>query len=123
VYRYSLSAALNTASNAKLKDYDQVFKDEVLPQLSTIDLAIKNSRKLLTRSVATDLGIGAGLVGVGLLSGILPPNMGEVATVVGGYSFVKGLAQQVCQLTSEPLSIRDNKYYLLWKLRKKTSDS
>jgi hypothetical protein len=123
VYRDSLSAALNTASNAKLKDYPQVFNDEVLPQLHIIDLAIKNSRKLLTRSVATDLGIGAGLVGVGLLSGILPPTMGNVATVVGGYSFVKGLAQHVCQLTSEPLTIRDNKYYFLWKLRKKTSDS
>ncbi len=96
----------------------KAFNDTVRPELNNIELTIKNSRKLLWGSLAKDLIFGTGFITVGLFSGLLPPNIGEIVAALGGFNFVSGSLDKISKLVQEPSEIRNNKYYFLWKVKR-----
>jgi hypothetical protein len=121
VYRDALSKGLETAGCTDGKLYQQIFDDIVRPEVNKIDSTIKNSRKLLKESIRQDSVFGAGFVSVGLFSGILPPNIGQILAALGGFKYVSGLLDKTNQLFKEPPHIRDNKYYFLWKVQNRNT--
>lgn len=121
VYRDALSKGLETAGCNDGKLYQQIFDDIVRPEVNKIDSTIKNSRKLLKESIRQDIVFGAGFVSVGLFSGILPSNIGQILAALGGYTSVYGLLDKTNQLFKEPPEIRDNKYYFLWKVQNRNT--
>jgi hypothetical protein len=121
VYRDALSKGLETAGCTDGKLYQQIFDDIVRPEVNKIDSTIKNSRKLLKESIRQDIVFGAGFVSVGLFSGILPPNIGQILAALGGFKYVSGLLDKTNQLFKEPPHIRDNKYYFLWKVQNRNT--
>ncbi|MCX6039004.1 MAG: hypothetical protein NTW99_14200 [Chloroflexi bacterium] len=120
VYRDALNRALMQIDDSSVPRARQVFSDTVLPELHKINNAIKNSRKLLKRSIAQELLLGAGFIGIGLFSGLVPATFGECLAAVGGYSFITGIANEIKNLATEPPEIRENSYYFLWKIQKQS---
>jgi hypothetical protein len=116
VYRDAIDRSIRNAANDITKT-KQIFNDEVLPELNSIDLSIKNARKLLTRSAIQDFALGAGFLGVGLLAGFVPPDVSHCLTALGGYSFIKGAGEHVTGAARKRHEIRDNKFYFLWKVK------
>jgi hypothetical protein len=126
VYRDTLNALLKNLEEDDLRNVKTVkeaFNDSIRPELNKIDLAIKNSKKLLYGSVKRDILFGAGFIGLGLFSGLLPEGVGQLIAALGGYRFASGVADKVVRSLKEPDAVRDNKYYFLWKVREKTKDS
>lgn len=115
VYRDSFTQAIKSVSGPNAQKVKQAFDDIVRPELNNIELAIKNSRKLLWGSLTQDIIFGTGFITVGLFSGLLPPNIGEIVAALGGFNFVAGSLDKINKLTQEPSEIRNNKYYFLWK--------
>lgn len=119
VYRDSLTFALQSITESDVGKVQQAFDDLVRPELNNIELAIKNSRKLLWGSLAHDIAFSAGFVAVGLFSGLLPANIGEIVATLGGFKFVSGSLEKASKLIQEPPEVRNSKYYFLWKVQKK----
>lgn len=118
VYRDALSSALKSSLLAKEPRYlKEAFDDIVRPELNKIDLTIKNSRKILWDSLTRDVVYGTGFITIGLYSGLLPPEMGNMMAALGGFKFVYGLLEKSSKLLQESDDIRNNKFYFLWKVR------
>ena len=117
VYRDAVDKSLRIAAKEDVSKIKQLFSDDVLPELNKIDLSIKNSRSFFAGSAIKDFAVGAGFLGVGLFAGFVPPDVSHCFTALGGYSFVKGAADQISDTVRKPRDIRDNKFYFLWKVR------
>jgi hypothetical protein len=120
VYRDSLSNALKTYSLSNAGQSRQLFQDIIQPELNRIDLTVKNSRKLLNQKTSIDLLIGAGFLTVGLSNGLFSPTAREMLAAIGGYEFVKTTMAELTEIARDPISVRDNNFYFLWKVRKKS---
>jgi hypothetical protein len=118
VYRDSFSEAIRLSEEPNADKIRQVFDDIVRPELNNINLTIKNSQKLLWGALTKDVVFGAGFITVGLFSGLLPPNIGEIVAALGGFNFVSSSLDKISKLVQEPSEIRNNKYYFLWKAKK-----
>ena len=121
VYRDALSATLRSARGLNSIRIREAFQDQIRPELNRIDLAIKNARKLLWNSVKIDALVAAGWVGIGLFSGVLPPNIGEIVAALGGFQFVSRTLEKLIKSGREPAQIRESSYYFLWKVREAAS--
>jgi hypothetical protein len=120
VYRDSLRLALKSVQNTTENISGEVFSDVVLPELNKIDNTIKNSRKILKRRLSEELIISVGSIGLGLFAGLVSPTFGACIGAVGGLRSVPGLVKDAASIFSEPLEIRNNSYYFLWKVREET---
>src|SRR5439155_21931290 len=118
VYRDSVSRVLRELTSRDAKKARQAFQDVVLPHLSDIDLALSNAKKVARRKIATNVAIGTGLVAVGLTTGLLPPNVGQIIASLGGLQAGANALQGMIELLAEPEAVRQNKYYFLWKARR-----
>ena len=58
--------------------------------------------------------IGSASVAVGLVSGILPENIAEIITAVGGYSVLESYNQSL----KPDNEARNNDLYFLWKMNR-----
>lgn len=119
VYRDAIKQALDEIDKSSTKSMRQAFEDVVRPEINNIELTIKNSRKLLWDSLRKDVVFGAGFITMGLFSGLLPQNVGEIVAAVGGFTHLSDVLDKANKLTVEPDEIRNNKYYFLWKTSKK----
>jgi hypothetical protein len=63
--------------------------------------------------------VSAGFVSIGVFSGILPHNVSDLLTALGGFKFISSLKDKVSDLTQESESTTNNKFYFLWKAQKK----
>ncbi|MDQ3819775.1 MAG: hypothetical protein M3362_19160 [Acidobacteriota bacterium] len=118
VYRDSVSAMLKSLKPADSEKIKEAFEDVVVPELRKIDLTIKNTKKLLRESITSNIIYGTSLVTVGLAGGFLSPDAGKILATLGGFQFGMNALRSLHQLMKEPGSIRDNKFYFLWKARR-----
>jgi hypothetical protein len=118
VYRDAIRTATMEITNSNATYAKQIFNDIILPELNNIDLAVKNSRRILRKNTTRSFIISTGFISLGLFSGILPGNIGQLLAAMGGYGFVKDSIKGGLSLLNEPESIRDNKFYFLWKVQK-----
>lgn len=120
VYRDTVSSILKALKPTEADKVKQAFNDAVLPEIRKIDLTVNNAKKLLKRSIGSNILFGAGLITVGLASGFLPPDAGKILATVGGFQFGVNALQSMYQLMREPDSIHENKFYFLWKVRQQS---
>lgn len=117
VYRDAVAAVLKSVSPLDAKHFREAFNDQVLPELNKIDLSIKNSRRSIFRSLASDFVVSSAYISIGLFGGIFPPDFGKILIALGGYKFATSISAKISQMITKPDSIRENKYYFLWKTR------
>jgi hypothetical protein len=124
VYRDHLYMALKEARNLSAVEMRQLIDDTVRPEIHKMEQSIKSSKKLLTKSVKTDLIVGAGFMSIGLFAGLLPPDIAPIVRTigasVGSYSAVSGLAKQVTMIGEPTKEVMENPYYFLWKAKSAT---
>ena len=122
VYRDALASALNS-KNLSSSEMAQAFQETVRPEINKIELAIKNSEKMFSKAIAKDIVFGSGLVSIGLFSGILPEHLGQIFAALGGSKYLSSLFDNFTNLIKTPDSIRNEKYYFLWKANEKVASS
>jgi hypothetical protein len=117
VYRDALQKTLKEVRAARPQEMAEAFEDTVRPELNKIDLAVRKARKLLWGSLRRDIVLGGGAIAIGVFSGILPPDMGNIVAALGGLRVLEGLLEKVSRLQEEPAEIQQEKFYFLWKVR------
>lgn len=122
-YRDAFNGALKTMHLDGTADLKQLFGDVIRPELNKINLTVKNGHKLLTADFRESLIINSGIVSVGLFAGFLPETARAFMTAVGGVKMGHDLLAKLNGLQREPASIRDSKYYFLWRVAKSQSES
>jgi hypothetical protein len=120
-YRNSLRLAYQEATGDAPKRAKTVFNDVVRPELAQMQATLEGARKTMAKGISVDATMATGFVSLGLFGGILPANLTAVVGAIGGYHFAKELATKIKDVVLEPSSLRDNKYYFLWKVGKLSS--
>jgi hypothetical protein len=115
VYRNTISKVMAEVMGSDRTCVVGNFADLVRPEIDQIENTIKKSRKMIKLSVGEDLILGAGFASLGLFSGILPANIGEIIGALGGFHYASGVLRKLNQLRMESPEARDNKLYFLWK--------
>lgn len=123
VYRHAVASVIREADLTTRGSIEDAFQSKILPELSKIDLAVRNVRKIASRGIRNDLTIGAAGVSIGLLVGSVQPALGAVLAALGGVSAVRSLAERAISAVSEPPLIRDNSFYFLWRLARQSKGS
>lgn len=119
VYRAALTKAVHSSkSESSNKVMKQIFNDVVKPELNRLDATFKNARRVLRRELATDAIAATAFVGLGLFSGILPENIGQIVAAMGGFHYTQRISNKVSKFLAEPPQLRNSKFYFLWKTRR-----
>lgn len=114
VYRDKINSIVKM-TNLDGKDYSDIFKDEIQPELNRINQTIKNNRKHLWNNVKSNIFLASTYITATLYSGVLPSNINEIVAAIGGFSFAQTIGQDVINLIKQP-AIRENELYFLWKI-------
>lgn len=118
VYQDSLSEALTNVQGARFDDYQTISLDVIEPNIHKIEYEVKKARRRLKLSIGEDVVMAAGVVGIGLFSGVLPPNIGQIIGAIGGFHYGREVLSKVRKLLSESDVAMANNFYFLWKARK-----
>jgi hypothetical protein len=118
LYRDAVSKSLQRNRGATLNEQLQLFNDVVRPEIAKIDAAVRRSRKLLVKSIAQDLIVASGAIGIGLFSGLLPQAIGAAAVGLGSLHYSPQFVRKLTELCGEPKQAAESRYYFLWKMRK-----
>jgi hypothetical protein len=118
VYRDAMRDVMKDFPIQKPKQMSEIFNDTIRPEINKIELTVKRSKRILRAQIGEDLVFGAAFVSVGLFSGILPINIGEIVSALGGFHYTSSLFSKLNSLRFEPSDARDNRFYFLWKVRK-----
>jgi hypothetical protein len=116
VYRDALSRVLRDLHPADERHIRQAFEDMIRPELNKIDLVVRNERQRIARSLKTNAILGAGIVSIGLSAGLFAPDAGKLLAEFGGFGFALSALNKLNQLFEEPMSIRENNFYFLWRV-------
>jgi hypothetical protein len=85
VYRDSIKRLISqTIEKGDFSNLPMAINDIVRPEINKMNLTIKNNRKMLSYKTGKELFISAGILTLGLFSGILPPDFGKIIGAVGG---------------------------------------
>ena len=98
VYRDTISRVLKQAKTLAKEEIVELVDDEVRPEIHKIERTIKNSRRLVARSLSKDILVSAGYITVGIFSGFLSADAGALITALGGYKFATSVIEQVTSL-------------------------
>ena len=118
VYRDKLNGVLGelqSESSLTESRVKQALQDAIEPELNKMDQVVRENKRLLVGQLRQDVVFGAGMVSVGLFSGLLPTNVGQVFAGLGGFRFVTSLLEKANSLAKEPSDVRKNSCYFLWK--------
>ena len=97
----------------------QIYFDIIKPELDKIDLTIKNSKKIIWQETYSDFLIHSGYVAVGLTTGLLVPNIGQITAAIGGLNFFNKVGKNIQKLISDSENLRNENFYFLWKVKEK----
>jgi hypothetical protein len=97
----------------------EAFSDIVQTEIDKINISLSESRKSIIKSITKNVIITAGIVSIGLTTGILPDNIKEIVAVAGGCGLAQTAINNVTDNFTKPNTLRENPYYFLWKVNKK----
>ncbi|MCP4605882.1 MAG: hypothetical protein GY847_36110 [Proteobacteria bacterium] len=119
VYRDAIRVAIkeNTANPSKGRE---IFQDIIRPELNKIDLAVRRNKRTLLRAVTRDVLFATGAIAIGMYSGLVTPEVGEAIAKLGGLKFLIDMAKNTNSTFDIPENIKENQYYFLWKLARRT---
>jgi hypothetical protein len=120
VYRDALNSVLKASPSLETAEISQMIDEVVRPEINKLEKHIRSAKRILTRSIKTDLILGTGLITVGLFAGgVLPSNIQPLMQTLGigggsaaAVDAIRRLAtmKNIEEETSSP-------YYFLWKAK------
>lgn len=122
IYRQSLMKAVETVLAAKktftAADAKQLYQDVVRPALAKLDQKVRSAKRDLISKVGTEAAAWAGVIGIGLYSGIIHGDVGTVVGTLGAVKLAAGLVQKAVNVGTRQSAIRNEEWYYLWKVRR-----
>jgi hypothetical protein len=117
IYRTSFSIFLQNIKS-KSHNLQEAFKDEIEPEIYKMNQTIKTAKKIIYNDIKKDFFLGSTFVSVGLLSNFLSPNVAALLTGLGGINYLNKFADSANKLASVESTVRNNRYFFIWKLKK-----
>lgn len=116
VYRDTVTSVLNNVSTDPVS-LKLAYRDLIEPEINKINLTIRNSKRNIFKSLKNKVLFYSGAMTIGLYGNLFSFDVGKVLAGLGGLKFAYDIFEQVDGLFTEPSSVRDNKFYFLWKLQ------
>ncbi len=117
VYRDKLTKLIREAKSWNEKEVSEVFRDQVLPEINKLEKAINDWKKKTRESLKQKAIFGSGAVTIGLYSGVLPPDIGQIVAALGGGTAVVGALMDYNKTLKEEHEARSNDFYFLWQMK------
>ena len=124
-YRSALKESLIHYKNIKGKftqtEAKEFYSDILEPQIASLELKVKQAKRdLINKPVRSLVGI-VGVLSFGMLSGLFPENISQLAQIIGLTKFGSDLIKDTIKIGDKEKSVIDDKYYFLWKVKKLAS--
>jgi hypothetical protein len=116
VYRDKMHSLLKETDNWSQDELSEIFRDRVLPEINRITKKVEDWKTKQRNALSDSVLFGTGAVVIGLYSGVLPPNIGELVAAFGGLRAVSDTLNQYNQTLKESQEARSDDFYFLWKL-------
>lgn len=116
-YRSKMNAILDTFDTLDRKAILDVQRDIIIPELDTMEQVIYRNKQALIKSVAQDVILLGGGIGLGIFSGMIPIDYSALVGIIGGMSAVSNVADKVRKCFSKE-EIKSNSFYFLYELQR-----
>jgi len=115
VYRDKLNKFMQESSGWGEVEVSKIFRDQLLPEINLIEKKVKDWKSNTREGIAQKLMFGTATASFGLYEGLLPANIGEIVTAIGGVSAVAGTLMEYNKTLKEKQEARKNDFYFLWQ--------
>ncbi len=122
LYRNSMKTLMKEITVNGTYNVKEAFMDIVNPEITKINISVKESQKTILKNIGKNMIIIPGLIYIGLNSGLLPDNIKDISSYIGGFELARGTIKDISELFSKPQNLRENPYYFLYKLNKKANN-
>lgn len=120
IFRNTLTQAIkefSTESPISKKILKEFYADIIEPKLAVLDKKVKEAKKDISKSLVSTLFTGVGIIAFGKYSGFPSNDVYKIAEFLGLAQIFKNSFSRISDLVDYKKSIRDDKYYFLWKVR------
>ena len=119
VFRGALNKTIDEYMKNK-KDFSEqdaraIYSDIIHPQLSKLNIAVKNTKINSLKKYSAKLLSWGGAISFGLYGGFLPSELVAAATALGLVPLMAELANDIMSLSDSEKEIRKEDFYFLWK--------
>ncbi len=111
-------AGKNVVSDADAK---AIYFDELEPALTTLKREAALQRKASLRRSMTKATISSLLVGLGVYGGLLPTQIVQLCTAIGGFKLVADFAEAIAAIQRHPDEVKNHNLYFLLRLQEESS--
>ena len=98
------------------REAQELYHDVLRPRISELHAASRNATRLGIRRVAAKLSVGAFIVSIGIMGGLLPKEIRQLFAAVGGVKMLSDLGESVLTVERTPKEVRNNELYFLLRL-------
>lgn len=117
VYRDKLNKFMRDAKTFSEQEISHVYRDQILPEINLIDKKVKDWKSKSRESLKEKVIFGSGAVVIGLYSGMLPANIGEIIAAVGGGTALTSALMDYNKTFKEKEEARSSDFYFLWQAK------
>lgn len=123
LYRQALNNAIDTfiksGSAFTKQDARQLHGDVIAPSLAYLDKKVGQAKRdLISRPFRSLVGV-VGAISFGILTGLIPPDMSNIAKTMGLVKFGADIIDQTMGTGDKENAITTDKFYFLWKVQNK----
>jgi hypothetical protein len=104
-----------TAATAK-----ELYSDVIEPALARLDRSVRGARRTILKSAARSTLAWAGSISFGMYCGFVPADIVAAATALGMTQVLAELISSAGSVTDAEASARDDQFYFLWKVARKS---
>lgn len=115
-YRDTLERVLRQSNELNSKELLEIVKDEIQPEINSIDVLLKKNKRNLGTGIITNFSFCLGSIIVGLKGGFLPTAANSALAALGISNHGGQTVKNIVNYFNRENEISDNKYYFLWKL-------
>lgn len=115
-YRSKMNSVLDTFDKLDKNSLTDVQRDIIIPELDSMNQVIYRNRQALIKSLAQDVVLYGGGLGVGIFSGMIPIDYASLVGMIGGISTIADVSDKVRKCVAQD-EIKTNSFYFLYKLQ------
>jgi hypothetical protein len=120
-YRSALGEIVKqyVSSNKEIRALEakQIYFDELEPRLRELQRKARSERRAALKKGILKTAATTALVGLGIYSGILPPNLIELCKSIGGVKLAADVAEIFASIEKHPPAISNNNLYFLLRVK------
>ena len=124
-YRTALKESLIHFRNIKGKftqaEAKEFYSDVLEPKIASLDIKVKKAKRDLINKPLRSIAGVVGVLSFGMISGLFPENISQLAQVIGLTKFGSDLIKDTIKIDDKEDGIVEDKYYFLWKVKKMAS--